>query len=154
MIVATLEERLTGRLRADGDCLVWSGACRNKGYGVIRAGGKGSSIVAVHRLAYELWVGPIPDGLFVLHRCDNPPCCNPAHLFLGTHADNMRDMVAKGRGRAPAGAANPRCRLSPEIVAAVRSAYGTATWTAIGRRFGIDPTYARRIVLGERRAKA
>ena len=50
------------------------------------------------RYAYEIWVGPIPDGKSVLHRCDNPACCNPAHLFIGTQLDNMRDMIAKGRG--------------------------------------------------------
>lgn len=54
-------------------------------------------MTGAHRVSYRVFVGEIPDGLFVLHRCDNPPCCNPEHLFLGTHLDNMKDMRNKGR---------------------------------------------------------
>lgn len=152
--MVSLEERLRRRLVVQADCHVWSGACRNKGYGVVRFGGRNSPLLATHRLAYELWVGPIPEGLNVLHRCDNPPCCNPAHLFLGTHEDNMRDMVTKGRGRAPHGTASPRCRHSEEVVAAIRAAAGSTSWAELGRRFGVDPSYARRLASGERRAVA
>lgn len=67
------------------------------GYGMIYEGGKGSRPILMHRLSWEHHVGPIPKGLLVLHRCDNPPCFNPNHLFLGTQADNMADMDAKGR---------------------------------------------------------
>ena len=61
---------------------------------------------AAHRYAWELWIGPIPDGMFVLHKCDNRGCCNPEHLFLGTQADNIRDMHRKGRG--PRGYTRPK----------------------------------------------
>jgi hypothetical protein len=83
-------------------CLEWIGHTGRKGYGSIRANGKN---VKTHRLAWELANGPIPDGLHVLHHCDNPPCCETdpseeypeGHLFLGTNADNNADMMAKGR---------------------------------------------------------
>lgn len=74
-------------------CWEWKGFTNPKGYGIIA----GSGQVLAHRVSYRELVGPIPDGLCVLHRCDNPPCYNPAHLFLGTRADNNRDMRDKGR---------------------------------------------------------
>lgn len=76
-------------------CWEWTGACVTKGYGHITSG-RGRQIT-VHRVAFELTNGPIPAGMFVLHRCDNPPCFNPEHLFLGTNLDNMRDAKSKGR---------------------------------------------------------
>lgn len=80
--------------RSEHECWPWSGATHNKGYGNIGIDGRTTT---THRLAYTLAVGPIPPGMQVLHRCDNPPCCNPAHLFIGTHLDNMRDKIQKGR---------------------------------------------------------
>lgn len=83
--------------RAEGNvCWIWTGLLQKSGYGVIK---RKQKAVRAHRAAYELYVGPIPTGLHVLHRCDNPPCVNPQHLFLGTHVDNMRDMEKKGRAK-------------------------------------------------------
>lgn len=91
----TLEERLLSRLieRANG-CLEFAGA-RQGEYGKISINGK---VYKTHRLAWVLSFGDIPEGLLVCHSCDNPPCCNPAHLFLGTVTDNNRDRETKGRG--------------------------------------------------------
>lgn len=82
-----------------GDCLVYPPTKRD-GYGRIRVDGK--SWLA-HRFSWVLANGPIPEGMYVCHRCDNPPCINPEHLFLGTQTDNMRDMAAKGRWNSWAG---------------------------------------------------
>ena len=76
------------------ECVIFQGTKSDKGYGRVWHNGK---MVRAHRLAYETHVGPIPKGMFVCHRCDNPPCINPEHLFLGTTTDNIRDAVAKGR---------------------------------------------------------
>lgn len=90
----TPEERFQFYVIKGADCWGWSGYTRD-GYGVLGIGR--SQQEKAHRFSYELHKGPIPAGLHVLHRCDNPPCTNPDHLFLGTQADNQADMVAKGR---------------------------------------------------------
>lgn len=85
--------RFMSYIRPDGECWVWTGSTLG-GYGRIRVNGV---TLAAHRFSYELHIGPIPDGLEVCHSCDNPQCASPAHLFIGTHLENMRDSVAKKR---------------------------------------------------------
>jgi len=92
-------------------CWIWTARVSPAGYG--QASYKRKSTFA-HRLAWTLFRGPIPEGLCVLHKCDNPPCVNPEHLFIGTQIENIRDCVAKGRiNREAAGMARAAQRAPP-----------------------------------------
>ena len=80
-------------------CWLWTGATVPFGYGRINGGRTGVGVLLAHRASWEIYRGPVPEELCVLHRCDIPQCVNPDHLFLGTHADNVADKIAKGRAR-------------------------------------------------------
>jgi hypothetical protein len=131
--------------RGPGECWLWTGSVNPKGYGSIRVGSRTDgtrSTVSVHRLAYQLANGGIPEGegyhgICVLHQCDTPRCCNPNHLFLGTQADNVADRETKGRGHwvASKGEAHGRSKLSARDVLVIRaeSTRGVAGRTLAGR---------------------
>lgn len=87
-------ERFLAKVVKTSTCWIWVGYSKNGRYGTIYIAGKS---VCAHRASYELFIGPIPDGLEVLHSCDNTKCVNPEHLKAGTHIENMRDCVNKGR---------------------------------------------------------
>ena len=91
-----LPQRLLEKTKEIGDCLVWQGAKNTRGYGFISIGAR---LFRVHRLIWQLSYGDVPQGLNVLHKCDNPPCIKLEHLFLGTPKDNTRDAMLKGRFR-------------------------------------------------------
>lgn len=119
----SIEERFLAKVRiADSGCWEWTGHLDKDGYGTISYGPHGAQVkVRAHRWAYERWVAPIPEGLLVCHRCDNPPCVNPDHLFTGTQSDNVRDSVQKGRKNPPIGSRNGRAVLDEDTVRLIRS---------------------------------
>lgn len=150
------EERFWEKVeKHDPDCLCcdgcwwWTGYKSARGYGSFGVGprrrdGRGSpSMVRAHRWAYEYFVGPISEGLHVCHRCDNPPCVNPAHLFVGTRSDNMRDAVAKGRQPGPPkGELHHSAKLTAATVREIRADYtGTrGEVKALAEKYGVRRT--------------
>lgn len=100
-------------------CMEWPNIKRGR-YGSISVSGKSTR---THRLAYEIAIGPIPDGLWVLHKCDNPSCFRPVHLFLGTARDNTLDCVQKGRKNAPFGERHSKAKLTDEDARLIRTLY-------------------------------
>ncbi len=128
-----------------GDCWGWTAGVDTHGlpYANLSLPGRGTNDVKAHRFSWELHNGPIPSGLMVLHSCDNPPCTNPEHLFLGTHADNMADRNAKGRQARQKGTAHGMSKLTPAMVRAIRAAPGPHK--PIGLMFGIHKSHVSQI---------
>jgi len=120
--MATREERYRAKVIVnDEGCWDWTGTRSDFGYGLLFTGPRGASRgEAAHRISWEIHVGPIPNGLNVLHHCDNPPCTRPDHLFLGTQADNVRDRDRKGRQRSLHGEAVPNSKLTSDQVVRMR----------------------------------
>ena len=136
--------RLWSRIQRGDDCWLWQGPRQNHGYGTLRHEGRDQ---LAHRVVWELTNGPIPDGLHVLHRCDIPACCNPAHLWLGTHQENMADMIAKGRQgstnhpeRMARGERNNKAKLTERAVLDIRARYQTGMAGVLAEEYGVTKT--------------
>lgn len=144
--------------QADTKCHEWSAARDRDGYGIFWGGERyptgGNKMVKAHRWGYESLHGPIPEGMKVCHSCDNPPCQNPAHWFLGTNADNMADMKTKGRGTGPGrGERHPQAFLTDAQVDAMRAEYTGAygEQSTIARKYGLNRRTVANLLTGRRR---
>lgn len=135
-------------MRGPDDCWEWFGPKTNGGYGVTTK--KGKSVLA-HRAAWASRNGEIPPEMCVCHSCDNPPCCNPAHLWLGTKGDNNRDRHRKGHSRGPRGMDAPPCKLNPYAVRAMRwlNKHKGIGERRIARAYGISRSTAYYAIVGE-----
>jgi HNH endonuclease len=156
-------DRFWSKVRKSDACWEWTAARHPFGYGLLQIEGRS---IGAHRVSYALHYGLVPDGIFVLHRCDNPACVRPDHLFLGTHADNMRDKTEKGRNNAPSGDRapvrlhpeivrrgdnHPQARLTWEEVRLIKTLYATGGYThrALSDRFGVSRTSVTHIINGK-----
>lgn len=144
----TVEERFFEKVSKLPDlpgCWLWTGWVKHPdGYGLIRVGDR---VVLAHRLSWELHVGEIAGGLFVLHHCDTRACVRPDHLYLGTNADNVRDRETRNRRRDLIGSANGRAKLSSGQVLEIRAQRARgATVEALSKQFGVSGGLVYQIV--------
>lgn len=128
-------ERILPHVVVNGDCCECTIGDNGNGYRHVHVRPK---VYSVHRITYTVYFGEIPEGLNVLHRCDNRACCNPYHLFVGTQRDNMRDKMRKGRAVGPKllGESNPSAKLTREKVERIRSSKDTQR--ILAERYGVS----------------
>jgi len=150
-------KRFWAKVEKTDNCWLWTGSKRNKGYGAFVYADKNGKVVQgrAHRFSYEIHVGEIPEGLFVLHKCDNPGCVNPDHLFVGTNQDNVTDMVSKGRhvrggtykkGNYKSGESHHNAKLTWELVGRIREDKPTMSYSQLSIKYKIAIGHLHRII--------
>lgn len=138
-----IKERFMAKVDQSADCWIWTARKTPQGYGRFSLHGDNK---LAHRVAFELFKGPI-GGLHVLHRCDNPSCVNPGHLFLGTNADNVADKISKGREPSHVGERNNRSKLKETDVLAIREDAGNGvSQYLLAKRYSVTQTQISSIV--------
>lgn len=150
-----LEERLKANMVINviTGCWEWQGSKRN-GYGRITIGSRKDGtrrIAMAHRVSYELFNGEIPDGMEICHKCDNPCCINPDHLFAGTRQDNIDDRERKGRNIVFYGEEQPCAKLTKKIVKSARQerAQKGTTYQKLADRYGVNKSTMMNAIKGE-----
>lgn len=127
------QQRFERYFSRSSGCWEWTGCQDGRGYGLFGISSKVKK--RAYRYSYELYIGEIPKGMSVCHRCDNKLCVNPEHLFVGTHAENMADMVAKGRSARGLGERHARAKLTKDDVREIRSS--DKSDRALAKKYGV-----------------
>lgn len=146
MVQRSLEERFWSKVDKSKDCWEWlARKLPHKGYGVFWREGK---MNRAHRVSYEMTYGEIPKDMHVLHKCDNPACVRPEHLFLGTNDDNVADRVQKERSALGVGEDNNRAKLTEQDIRDIRAehATGKSGYVKLAKRYNVVPSTIRDIV--------
>lgn len=153
--IKSLEERLWAKvdkshgLGPNGDCWEWRGYTHKNGYGYLGKDSTKGSTISSNRAAYIVSKGDIPEGLWVLHKCDNRLCCNPDHLWLGTPKENTRDMIAKGRRRSADQVARGEdvslAKLTADMVRAIR-AEPPQTLSVLAEKYGVSKATIGKVI--------
>lgn len=142
--IKSIESRFWEKVEKTDGCWKWTARRDRKGYGCIKH--NGNSTLA-HRVSWELHNGPIPAGLHVLHKCDNPECTNPEHLFLGTNQENVDDKMRKGRLRPSRGELNGKAKLTSDQVKEIREIGKTVTQVKLAQKYGVSQVNISEILL-------
>jgi hypothetical protein len=144
-----IKERFLSKINKTDGCWLWKASFRGK-YGCFKVNNK---LESAHRVSYQLFIGEIKEGMFICHHCDNPKCVNPAHLFLGSRSDNMKDAWLKNRIKLPdnkdyqfkSGEKHRNSKLKYTQVAKIRSLQGVAGSRAVSKQFGVSPRLIKKI---------
>lgn len=149
---APFEERFWRFVQKSDGCWLWKSSFTVKGYGKLGGGGRGGKQLLAHRVSYEIHHGEIPDGMVVMHKCDNPACVNPDHLQVGTQSENILDSLSKGRKVCVApvhqGEQHWSAKLTEDDVRAIRESKGIP-YTELAKQYGVYPSVIRRAAVGE-----
>lgn len=151
----SLKERFDKKWKYTPGCWIWTKGTDGWGYGIIQITTPTFKRASkAHRVSYELYVGPIPEGKLIRHKCDNVLCVNPDHLIPGTNAENMADMVARGRSLSRKGHTNPNAKLTDQEVAQVVDLVNCKLFkqVEIAQWYGVSQVTVSHLAIGRSRS--